>query len=91
MLSTLRRIKDQPAARHADKVLVQEFYDLARWIVRLDGAWEVAHAVHPLFEGYNFGVGHTERISQNGNHLTPRLPHGVLDMVDRIGRGVGDE
>lgn len=91
MLRALARLHDQPAARHANKMLLQEVDKHARRVIRLYGSGKLTHAVDPFSEWNYVGAWDIERVGEHGDHLTPRLTHRVLDVVNRVSLDVGDK
>ena len=79
--SALRRIQNQPAARHAEEMLVEKLNYLPCRVVCL--VWALPYALEPVVEGDNIGARDVERVSQHGCHIPPRLPSRILDMIDR--------
>ena len=72
-------------------MLVQKLDQPTRRVVHIDRAGELTHAVDPVVERNNIGAWDIERIGQNKDHLVPRLPHRVFDVVDGVRRDVGEE
>ena len=72
-------------------MLVKELHQLAGGVIRLDGERGAADAGDPFGERDDIGVGNIERVGEDGDHLAPGLLDGIVDVVDWVGGGVGDE
>lgn len=91
MLRALSRIQDQPAARHANEIPLQESDKPARWIIRLHGSGKLTHATDPFLEWDYVRTGNIESSGEDKDHVLPWLARRVFDVVDRIGFDFGDE
>lgn len=72
-------------------MLVQKLNQPACRVIRLARAGKLTHAVDPVLEENNVGARDVKCVRQHKDHLAPRLPDRVLDVVDWVWRSVGDE
>ena len=91
MLRAPARLQDQPPARHADEMFVQELNEPTGGVVRLHRSGKLAHPFDPVVEWEYVGAGDVEGVGQDGDHFAPGLAGGVLDVVDWVWRDVGEE
>ena len=89
--ATIRRIQDQPTARHTDEMLVEKINYAPRRIAALIGIGGSADAMKPVLKGDDVCAWYCKRVGKHSYHLVPGLPLWVLDVVDGTGIGVGEE